>query len=262
MCTILAFLFSFINSYAQKPVVKTDSIPRAKGFNLDSLKQSKTIFKIDSNALKKRIQLKKNVSETLPKVFGAVPYLEKEKPRIVFIRSLILPGWGQISNKQYYKLPIVYGAAGVGGYFIYLNNKKCNTYVEYLKKIKSDTKYELNFKKIGNIDLFEVNVIKKSEILLNFNGTKLEGPEYKDGTTRGPYTKDLINNAAKQYRRWKQGTIIGFSAGWLLFAIDANVAAHLKGFDMSDDISATLKPSVFDFRGQAAAGITLKLNFN
>ncbi len=237
----IALFCIFLDSSAQKPVLKSDSVFKNKNFNLDSLKQSKTIFKIDSNALKKRILLKKNVSETLPKVFGVVPYLEKEKPRIVFIRSLILPGWGQISNKQYYKLPIVYGAAGVGGYFIYQNNVKCNLYVSYLKKLSSE---------------------KKTEILLNFDGTKLAGPDFKDGTTRGPYSKDLINNAAKQYRRWKQGTLIGFSVGWLLFAIDANVAAHLKGFDMSDDISATIKPSIFNVQGQSAAGVTLKLNFN
>ncbi len=260
--TFWVLLFISIDSHAQKPVSKTDSILKRKALNLDSSKLGKPIFKVDSNALKKRILIKKNLKETLPKVFGVVPYLEKEKPRIVFIRSLILPGWGQISNKQYYKLPIVYGAAGVGGYFIYLNNKRCNEYVAYLKYISTykETKITVTKNDIG-FDI-NTNVKKISETVLIFDNNKLKSPTFEGGSTRGPYSKDLINNAAKQYRRWKQGTIIGFSAGWLLFAIDANVAAHLKSFDMTDDISATLKPSIFNVQGQTAAGLTLKFNFD
>jgi Family of unknown function (DUF5683) len=242
---ILILLLVSFKGIAQVPVAKKDSIPKGKAFNLDSLKQSKSIFKIDSNTLKKRILMKKNVKDTFPKIFGAKPFLEKEKPRIVFLRSLILPGWGQISNKQYYKLPLIYGAAGAGGYFIYLNNKKCTLYVDYLKAMVDK---------------------KTTETVVYFNGSTILSPKDKsiNSTTekRGPFSKDLINNSAKQYRRWKQGTIIGFSAGWLLFAIDANVAAHLKSFDMTDNISATLKPSIINIQGSTAAGLTLKLNLN
>jgi hypothetical protein len=239
---ILILLLVSIKGMSQVLIIKKDSITKSKTFNLDSLKQSKPLFKVDSNALKKRLLLKKNAKETFPKIFGMKPFLEKEKPRIVFLRSIILPGWGQISNKQYYKLPFIYGAAGAAGYFIYENNRKCNIYVSYLEQMK---------------------IKKTTEILVNFNGNKIIGPLSKDGTSiKGPFSKDLINNAAKQYRRWKQGTIIGMSAGWLLFAIDANVAAHLKSFDVTDDISATLKPNVFNFHGSTATGITLKLNLN
>jgi Family of unknown function (DUF5683) len=238
---VLLLLVSF-KGMSQVPIVKKDSLTKPKAFNLDSLKKNKLTFKIDSNALKKRILMKKNAKETFPKIFGTKPFLEKEKPKIVFLRSIILPGWGQITNKQYYKLPLIYGAAGAAGYFIYENNRKCDIYVSYLEQMQKDN---------------------KTETLVNFKGSKIIGPISKDGTSiKGPFSKDLINNAAKQYRRWKQGTIIGMSAGWLLFAIDANVAAHLKSFDVTDDISATIKPNIFNVQGSTAAGLTLKLNLN
>src|SRR6185503_9263541 len=49
-------------------------------------------------------------------------------PKIAARRSAIIPGWGQIYNKKYWKLPIVYGALGVTGY-IFVNNIKI--YKEY-----------------------------------------------------------------------------------------------------------------------------------
>src|SRR5678815_4305319 len=42
-------------------------------------------------------------------------------PRKAAIRSAIIPGWGQVYNKKYWKVPIVWGALGVTGY-IFFNN--------------------------------------------------------------------------------------------------------------------------------------------
>src|SRR4030095_11929971 len=45
----------------------------------------------------------------------------QHSPRKAAIRSAIIPGWGQIYNKKYWKVPIVWGALGVTGY-IFFNN--------------------------------------------------------------------------------------------------------------------------------------------
>src|SRR5829696_3044734 len=47
----------------------------------------------------------------------------EHSPRKAAIRSAILPGWGQIYNRKYWKLPIVYAALGVTGY-IFVDNLK------------------------------------------------------------------------------------------------------------------------------------------
>ena len=45
-------------------------------------------------------------------------------PKIATLRSAILPGWGQITNKKYWKLPIVYGALGVTTGILFYNIKQ------------------------------------------------------------------------------------------------------------------------------------------
>lgn len=190
---------------------KNDSISLKNKVNIDTLRGAKFKSTLRETKL------------TLGKSFGVIPFLEKDIPKIAFVRSLFVPGWGQITNKQFFKLPLVYGAAGVGAYFIYSNNKKYQTFKGYL------------------LDMNEKNL---TELLI-------------DG--RGPYSISLITTAANQYRRWKQGTLIGFSLGWLLFAIEANASAHLKSFDVSDDISLKTKPLFFN--QNIALGIALELNF-
>src|SRR6476620_8814157 len=44
-------------------------------------------------------------------------------PRKATIRSLIIPGWGQVYNKKYWKVPIVYGAIGFPAYLFTFNRK-------------------------------------------------------------------------------------------------------------------------------------------
>ncbi len=55
-------------------------------------------------------------------------------PRVAALRAAVLPGWGQIYNKKYWKLPLVYGGAAGIGYGIYWNNAQYqffrNTYQE------------------------------------------------------------------------------------------------------------------------------------
>ena len=79
----------------------------------------------------------------------------------------------------------------------------------------------------------------------------------------GPYSITLITTAANQYRRYKQLSFVGMGLGWLLFAIEANVSAHLKTFDVSNDISFKVSPSLLNttLNKNQALGIKLALNF-
>jgi len=146
-------------------------------------------------------------------------------PRKVLLRSLILPGWGQATNKQYWIIPIVYAAAGGGIYAIKFNNDKYKFYKGYLAN-------------------FVIDGVKEVTI----NG-------------RGPFTQAQVEPAVKAYHRQRDLSYIGMALGWTLQAVQANVSAHLKGFDMSDDISLKVEPNFQATSFGNAVGVKIGLYF-
>ena len=69
-------------------------------------------------------------------LFRGLSHKEEIKIGTMFAGSMILPGAAQIYNKDYWKLPIIYGGigalAGTGGYYLHQYNKSKNAYNEYL----------------------------------------------------------------------------------------------------------------------------------
>src|SRR6188768_3088724 len=78
-----------------------------------------TIFaqKTDSSKISKS---KKYGSGIFSRTDSTMPY----SPRRATYRSAILPGWGQATNKKYWKIPVVYAALGITGYIFFRNVKQ------------------------------------------------------------------------------------------------------------------------------------------
>ncbi len=146
-------------------------------------------------------------------------------PRKALLRSLILPGWGQATNKQYWIIPIIYAGAGGGIYTIWWNNNKYQFYKGYLSN-------------------FVVDGVKEVTI----NG-------------RGPFTQAQVEPAVKAYHRQRDLSYIGMALGWTLQAVQANVSAHLKGFDMSEDITLRIEPNIQTSSLGNAVGVKVGLYF-
>lgn len=140
-------------------------------------------------------------------------------PRKATIRSLMLPGLGQIYNRQYWKLPFIYGGA-VGAVLAFQWNQR--RYSEYLAG------YQEAFTQTAVNPLYGV----------------------KTAVVRGHVLSVAqLKQATSQIRQQRDLTVILFAAGWALNAVEANVAAHLKTFDLSDDISLKVRPNVLPVPG-------------
>lgn len=205
--------------YAQKDSLSKQKIPEIS--KLDSINKKTVPFDTSRGARLKSFG--KNSKYIFRKTFGIDSLTPKEVPKIAFVRSMFLPGWGQMTNKDYIKLPLIYGAAGVGGYFIIRNNQLYQKYKGYI---------------------------------VEMNASGLKEREIDGG---GPYSITLITTAANQYRRYKQLSFVGLGLGWLLFAIEANVHAHLKTFDVSRDISMKISPSILE--QNQTLGFKMAFNF-
>ncbi len=223
--------FSFIIIGASQAVLAQADSLRMKKNVIQNLSTSDSTLKkstpFDTTRGARLKSFGKNSKFVFRKTFAIDTLKPDEIPKIAFVRSMILPGWGQITNKNYLKLPIVYGAAGIGIYSISFNNRLYTKYKNFVVEM-------------------QVQGLKEKEI---------------DGG--GPYSITLITTAANQYRRYKQLSFVGMGLGWLLFAIEANVSAHLKTFDVSNDISFKIEPTLMDatLKNNQALGLKLALNF-
>jgi hypothetical protein len=152
-------------------------------------------------------------------------------PKTAALRSAILPGWGQIYNKKYWKLPIVYGALGVTG-FIFIDNIK--TYREY--RFAYAARYKAEQPPPAR-DSTDYNKLKELY--------KLISPE-------------SIRAARNRFRQYVDYSALFFILFWGLNVVDATVDAHLKSFDVSPDLSLQIKPGHSQMAG--TNGISLVLH--
>lgn len=132
--------------------------------------------------------------------------------------SAVLPGLGQAYNHSYWKIPIVYGGLGVGVYFYIRNDNQFRGYREAYKR-------------------------------------RLAG--FEDDEYQGRISDDGLIRAQKLFRKNKEISIFVTILIYTLNIIDANVEAHLRQFNVSDNLS--LKPN-YEFNeitGKSNYGLSL-----
>lgn len=126
--------------------------------------------------------------------------------------SAILPGLGQIYNKTYWKVPIVYGAIGTGMYF-YINN------TNYYNKYRDA--YKRRLAGFYDDEFYDING----------DGVIPGTPDVSD---------DALRDAQEYYQQNRDLSLLITIGLYALNIIDANVTAHLKQFNVSDKLA--LKP--------------------
>lgn len=174
---------------------------------------------------------------------GATPLTPKAEtarrtiiPRQATIKSLILPGLGQYYNRDYWKIPFVYAGLGASIYFLIDNNRQYLRYENAYRMAYNDTT-----KGKGNGTAFLYIRSRKAELELGVAQLK---------------------QATSTYRGYRDLNVILTVAIWALNAVEANVAAHLKTFDLSDDISMRVQPNLHPTStGTSVPGIRLTFNF-
>ncbi|MEO1023187.1 MAG: DUF5683 domain-containing protein [Bacteroidota bacterium] len=152
-------------------------------------------------------------------------------PRAVMLRSMTIPGWGQLTNKQTWKVPIVYGLlGGLGYYSVYLTREYHDYRAAYYNSFESNTD-------------------------LRFGETRADLENVSPNSLRDQ--RNFLRN-----RRDMTYVFIVLSYG--LNIIDAYVFAHLRPFNVSDDLSfnSSVSPSVIQHpQTGATPGLTLTLSF-
>lgn len=151
-------------------------------------------------------------------------------PRKAAIRSAIFPGLGQIYNKKYWKLPIVYGAMGVSaGVFFYNLTQYKDTRFAYR------VKYNM---RANQTDSALFSSIKPNLV---------------------PLTEESLKFYRNQFRRDIDYSVLIFLLLWGLNVIDATVDGHLKSFDVSPELSFHFKPGYSDLAKTNGLSLVFKI---
>ena len=153
--------------------------------------------------------------------------------------ALIIPGGGQIYNRKYWKLPIVYGGFMGCAYALSWNGKMYKDYSQAYLDIMDD----------------DPNTKSYEDFL----------PPNADISGQEERYKEIFRKRKDLYRRQRDLSIFAFIGVYLLSVIDAYVDAELSDFDISKDLGLKIEPVIFnDGRnkiGGNAIGLQCSLKF-
>ncbi|TAE70327.1 MAG: hypothetical protein EAY68_02810 [Bacteroidetes bacterium] len=149
--------------------------------------------------------------DTVPtkrKRFDRQAWLLNHNPRTATRRSALIPGWGQIYNRDYWKLPIVYGGLAIPISLFFYNNTWYN---------RTRTAFDIRVS----------------------NDTGRFGEIHPDLVNLSPTSLQFYRNSFRQGRDY---SILWTLLVWGLNVVDATVFGHLKHFDVSDNLSLQVNP--------------------
>ncbi|NDW10527.1 DUF5683 domain-containing protein [Dysgonomonas sp. 520] len=160
----------------------------------------------------------------------------KPNPNKAILYSAIFPGLGQIYNRKYWKLPIIYGGFLGLTYAISWNGRYYNDYSDAYKAIMS-----ADYLTPGNINKW-----------FPFIYTNLKPEDLTEGQLNN--FRQAFKKKKDYYRRYRDLSIIGTVAVYGLCMLDAYVDAQLYDFDISPDLSFKVQPALLD-NGMSRFGV-------
>lgn len=213
----LAIFFFAQNLGAQQP----DSMKTRRGAGIDTasiFSKSKRVTAIDSSAISIKTVSKNDTlgADSMPARRTNFFTKNYPNPRKAALFSIIVPGSGQFYNKKYWKIPLAWAACGAPIYFMVQNTKLRNDWRRaYKAAVDGDpaTVVDPNFEKYDNT-------------------TKKQARDF--------YQKNL------------EISYLATAGAYLVVAADAFVDAHLKTFDVSDDLSLKITPRAIPSLGSSA----------
>ncbi len=149
--------------------------------------------------------------------------------------AAILPGLGQIYNKKYWKVPLIYGGIAGVAYGIHFNSKYYKdyrrAYRDFIVRDPNNTSY-LQFVPPG------ISIEENSA-----------------------WFQNALKNKKNYYKRYRELSYIGLGLIYVAQIIDATVDAHFFNFDISDDLSLNIQPALIAPQSEHS-GVGFQFNFN
>lgn len=235
-CSLYLFILLPFSVSSQNEV--PDSIVQA----IDSMYQA---MAVDTVAISDSIESMKSV------VVVETPKILKEErdwnswrpdPQRALWLALVIPGGGQIYNRKYWKLPIVYGGFVGCVYAMMWNNMMYHDYSQAYLDIMDNDPTTASYNKFLHL------------------GKQI------DDSNKDRY-KQVFKSRKDKYRRWRDLSFFCLIGVYAVSVIDAYVDAELSAFDISKDLSLKVRPTVIGNNSSmnplyaTSLGVNCSINF-
>ena len=154
---------------------------------------------------------------------SAKPAVQNHSPQKALLFSALIPGLGQVYNHKYWKIPFIYGAEGAFAYYVGLNQHKYTKFREAYVNGKQGTK------------------------------SLIDG-QY--------YDYDILPRGRDYYRRYRDLSVLGLGFIYFLNIVDAMIDASFFYYDVSDDLTLHIQPTIFNTPGLTSSiGLRIDIGF-
>lgn len=221
---------------AQKEEVSADSVSLTHAVS-DSVVVNRAVY--EDSVVDGRIFMADTLKNVRPKRNWAT--WRPNAKRAMWL-AIVLPGAGQIYNRKYWKLPIIYGGFVGCAYAMRWNNMMYRDYSQAYLDIMDDDPTTESYNQFLHL------------------GNKIT-PENMERW------KTIFKKRKDRYRRWRDMSFFCMLGVYAFSVIDAYVDASLSEFDISNDLSMRVSPAVIssktDFTGSrhTSLGVSCSLNF-
>lgn len=175
--------------------------------------------------------------------YHPVKHRFQPEPLKATMMAVVLPGLGQIYNRKYWKIPLVYAGFGGMAYFISFNSTNYIKYLQATQDFIDENPATNRYKSIPGLESIDPATTNTQ----NFNNYR-----------------DQLERRLDYYKRYRDLSYIGIAAWYLASIIDANVDASLFNYDVSDNLDIAVLPTQLALPGEnvgAGLYVSLKIDF-
>lgn len=157
--------------------------------------------------------------------------------------AVALPGMGQVYNRKYWKIPLVYAGFGGLAYAIKFNSGEYAKFMKAYQDFVDENPHTDSYTKIKGLE-----------------GINPQTLNAKDKS----YYQDQMIRFIDDYKRSRDLSYIGIGFWYMVSILDANVDASLFNYDVGDNLNVAIMPIQVTAPGGflgAGINVSMKLNF-
>ncbi len=172
----------------------------------------------------------------------------KIEPYRATMLAVVFPGMGQIYNRRYWKIPLVYVGFGAFIYAANFNGSQYNKYTKAYQDFRDKIPETDSYLELISADPATYDPVLFPNSYVPANESNL---------------KDRMLNGIDYYKRYRDLSYIGIAGWYLISILDANVDASLTNFDISENLDIALLPVMISLPGgYAGAGLNVVMRIN